>query len=446
MPERRFRVLAIATHPVQYSAPLFRRMATSPHLDFHVAYCSLRGAEPGHDPDFGTVLKWDVPLLDGYEWTHVANRGSGEESFLGLRNTDLWKLIRSRNFDAILCYVGYVQLSFWIAYFAAKSSRTSFLFGTDSTTLAPRDLRSWKTAFKRIFWPRLFRLADQVIVPSSGTRELMLSLGIADERITLTPYTVDNEWWMQRSGQIDRESVRGPWGASASDAVILFCAKLQPWKRPLDLLRAFAKLNLLSSRLVFAGDGPLRQQLEAEAAALGVAARVHFLGFVNQSQLPAVYKSADLMVLPSEYEPFAVVVNEAMCCGCPVIASDHVGAARDLIAPVCPEFIFACGDVDALAALLKKAVADPARLQALGERGAAHMQTWSPERNIDATIQAIEIAVSRKRDLRDPGLPRSRWPDAALSLWIVAAQVWYYLQFREQFRAIFSLTLHKLWR
>jgi glycosyltransferase involved in cell wall biosynthesis len=66
---------------------------------------------------------------------------------------------------------------------------------------------------------------------------------------------------------------------------------------PQDLLRAFAKCQSTNARLVFAGDGPLRSQLEAEASTLGVAARVRFLGFVNQSQLPAVYKSADLMVL-----------------------------------------------------------------------------------------------------------------------------------------------------
>lgn len=400
MPDRRFRVLAVATHPVQYGAPLFRRMAASEQLDFHVAYCSLRGAEPGHDPEFGATVQWDVPLLDGYDWTHVPNRGSGAESFLGFCNPGLWKLICRGNFDAILCYAGYVRSSFWISYFAAKSCNTSFLFGTDSTTLAPRDSRSWKTWFKKLLWPRLFRMADQVIVPSSGTRDLMLSLGIRDERITLTPYTVDNDWWMQRSHEIARENVRASWGASATDAVILFCAKLQPWKRPLDLLQAFARLNLANTRLVFAGDGPLRSQLEAEASALGVAARVRFLGFVNQSQLPAVYKSADLMVLPSAYEPFAVVVNEAMCCGCPVIASDRVGAARDLIAPVCPEFIFPCGDVGALAALLENAVTDLSRLRAPGERGVAHMRTWSPERNITGTMDAIERAVSRKRSVR----------------------------------------------
>src|ERR1700687_1210066 len=229
MSEHRLRVLAIATHPVQYAAPIFRLMAQQPQIDFQVAYCGMRGAEPGPDPDFGTIVKWDVPLLDDYEWTHVPNHGSGAESFFGLRNPGLGRCVLNGRFDAVLCYAGYLRATFWISFLAAKTTRTAFLFGTDTVTLTPLDGRMWKRPIKRLAWPLLFRLADQVIVPSSGTRELMLSLGIADERITLTPYTVDNDWWMQRSREIDRESVRGSWGASASDAVILFCAKLQPW-------------------------------------------------------------------------------------------------------------------------------------------------------------------------------------------------------------------------
>jgi glycosyltransferase involved in cell wall biosynthesis len=201
---------------------------------------------------------------------------------------------------------------------------------------------------------------------------------------------------MRQSATVDRAAVRTSWGASAADAVILFCAKLQPWKRPGDLLHAFAEARLSDALLVIAGEGPLRAELESQAAALGIAARVRFLGFVNQSQLPAVYTAADLMVLPSEYEPFAVVVNEAMCCGCPVAASDHVGAARDLVVPVRKEFVYSCGDVSALAALLKDALADRARLASLRPAAVAHMQTWSPERNIAATLEAIEIAVARK--------------------------------------------------
>jgi len=394
MPEARYRVLVIATHRVQYQVPLFRRMASRTDLDLHVAYCTLRGAEAAHDPEFGATVKWDIPLLDGYAWTHVPNRGSGAESFFGLRNSGLWKMIREGHFDAVLCYVSYLRSTFWISYLAAKSSRTAFLFGTDTTTLAPRDARAWKIPLKKIFWPYLFGLADQVIVPSSGSAGLMRSLGLPDDRVTLTPYVVDNGWWTAESERVDRAAVRASWNASPNDTVILFCGKLQPWKRPLDLLRAFAQANIPGARLIFAGEGPLRPELETQVASLRISDRVRFLGFVNQSQLPAVYTSADMMVLPSEYEPFAVVVNEAMCCGCPVAASDRVGAARDLITHGRTGFVYPCGDVDALAALLRQAIADPTKLSDMGRAARARMESWSPRENIEATLAAVARAVS----------------------------------------------------
>jgi glycosyltransferase involved in cell wall biosynthesis len=418
VPDRRYRVLAVATHPVQYMTPIFRRMAKHPSLDFQVAYCTLRGAEISHDPEFGANIQWDVPVLDGHRWTHVPNRGSGAESFFGLFNPALWKLIRSGNYDAVLCFIGYVRATFWIACLASKFSRAAFIFGTDATSLTPRDGRNWKIPLKKVFWPRLFRLADQIIVPSSGSRDVMLSLGIPGSRVTLTPYSVDNEWWIEQSSHVNRGAVREAWGAGLHTSVVLFCAKLQPWKRPADLLRAFAKANISNALLVFAGEGPLRGQLETESATLGVSPSVRFLGFVNQSQLPAVYASADLMVLPSEYEPFAVVVNEAMCCACPVIASDQVGAARDLVAPVYREFVFPCGDVDALAATLKRALGDRQQLRSVGRAARAHIQTWSPECNIAATVEAIQIGfthVVRRTTAASPGSAPHETAPAATS-------------------------------
>jgi glycosyltransferase involved in cell wall biosynthesis len=398
MSERPFKVLAVATHPVQYMAPIFRRMAQDPRLNLHVAYCSLRGAEAGFDPDFRTQVQWDVPLLDGYSWAEVPNKGSGKETFWGLNNPALKSLIREGNFDAVLCYVGYVRASFWIALRAARRSNAAFLFGTDAHSLAPRDAKPWKVWFKKIFWPFLFRQADQVIVPSSGTFELVRSLGIPADCITLTPYSVDNDWWKSQSAKVDRASVRIEWGATPEQPVILFCAKLQPWKRPTDLLHAFAQLTFEPQPLlIFAGDGPQRADLESEAAKLGVTQRVKFLGFVNQSQLPALYTSADVLVLPSSYEPFAVVVNEAMCCGCPVIVSDQVGAARDLVAPIRPDFVFPAGDSGALARTLQSAFADRAQLRETAQRGFARVESHSPEKIIAATVESIRKAVSRKK-------------------------------------------------
>jgi glycosyltransferase involved in cell wall biosynthesis len=395
MSKQRYRVLFVASHPVPYQAPLFRRLAAQPDIDMDVAYCSLRGAEPTFDPEFATTIKWDLPLLAGYSWSHVPNKGSNSESFRGLYNPGIWKLIRTGKYDAVISFVGYVRATFWVTYLATKLSRAGFLFGTDATALAPRDGRGWKRSFKKIFWPILFRLADQIIAPSSETLELMLSLGLRRDRVTLTPYTVDNDWWTEHCNKVDRFAVRASWGASPEDTVILFSAKLQSWKRPFDLLRAFAKATISNALLVFAGEGPLRDELESEAEALGVAPRVRFLGFVNQSMLPEVYRSADVMVLPSEYEPFGVVVNEAMCCGCPVIASDRVGSGRDLIAPTESSFIYPCGDVDALANLLRRVTTSRALLESVGRTCLAHMRTWSPEHNIAATITAIRTAADR---------------------------------------------------
>jgi len=400
MPDRRYRVLAVATHPVQYMTPILRRMSKHPSLDFQVAYCSMRGAEASDDPEFGANIQWDVPLLDGYSWTHVPNRGSGAESFFGLFNPGLSKFIRSGNYDAVLCFIGYVRASFWVALLAAKLSKSAFLFGTDATTLAPRDGRAWKTALKKILWPSLFRLADQVIVPSSAGVVLMRSLGIPPARITLTPFVVDNDWWTEKSKLVDRDGVRSDWGVTLGQQVILFCAKLQPWKRPADLLQAFSRANLSNVILVFAGEGPLRTQLEAEAKKLGVASRVRFLGFVNQSQLPAVYTSADLFVIPSGYDPCPVVVCEAMLCGLPVVLSDQIRGRFDLVRPGETGDIFSCGDISALAASIQKLLSGSVALAEMKLNALHRMATWSPQENIGATLEAVRVAVAR--DARGP--------------------------------------------
>ena len=370
-------------------------MAQHPQLEISTVYCRLRGATAGVDPEFGTKIQWDIPLLDGYSWVEIQNKGTDSEGFWGLYNPGLWKYVREGKFDAVFCLTGYIRASFWITYFASKLSRSAFIFGTDATTLTPLDRRMWKRGVKRLFWPVLYRLASRVIAPSTGTRELMRSLGIPEERIALLPYVVDNDWWQAQSAQVDRDVVRASWGANNDTAVVVFCAKLQPWKRPLDLVQAFAKANVTNSLLLLAGDGPLKEELRSEATRLSISDRVRFLGFVNQTQLPALYTAADVMVLPSEYDACPVVVCEAMLCACPVIISDQIRGRFDLVRPGLTGDIFPCGDVDALAAALKRLLLDRAGLGALAANARQRMETWSPREYIAAVVEAVRGAASR---------------------------------------------------
>jgi glycosyltransferase involved in cell wall biosynthesis len=395
MGERRYRVLYVCTHPVQYAAPLFTRMAKHQALDIVVAYCSLQGADAALDPGFGVEVAWDVPLLEGYQWLRIPNRSPrpGLGRFLGLVNTGLWSLVRDGGFDAIVAFTGYKYASFWIVAAAAKVYGKALLFGTDAHEMASQDRSMWRLRAKRLIWPRLFRLADVVIVPSTGGVGLMRSLGIPAERVVLTPYVVENDWWRDEAARADRPAIRARWGVPEFATVIVFSGKLQPWKRPGDLLLSFAKARVDSAYLIYAGDGPLRTELEGLAGQLGVAERVRFLGFVNQSLLPGIYSASDLLVLPSEYEPFGVVVNEAMLCGCPVVVSDRVGAGADLVWPGDNGLIVRCGDIDALAAALNELLRDQDRLRRMGKQATERMAAWSPRENIEGQIRAIEQAL-----------------------------------------------------
>ena len=202
---------------------------------------------------------------------------------------------------------------------------------------------------------------------------------------------------------MDRDSIRASWGAEPDTAVVLFCAKLQAWKRPLDLVQAFAKANVTNSLLLLAGDGPLKEELQSEVARLGISDRVRFLGFVNQTQLPALYTAADVMVLPSEYDACPVVVCEAMLCGCPVVISDQIRGRFDLVRHGLTGDIFPCGDVDALSAVLKRLLLDRAGLGTLAANARRRMETWSPREYITGVVAALERAVSRIQPASWPG-------------------------------------------
>jgi glycosyltransferase involved in cell wall biosynthesis len=393
----RKRLLIISPHVVQYSSPLYREIAQRNQLTLLVAYCSMQGAESGVDPGFGVEVSWDTPVLDGYPWTNVPNRSlrPGLGHFLGLFNPGLWTLIREGHFDAVLV-CGYYFASAWIAVVAAKYCGAPIFFVSDSHSLRSWRAQSpWKLRMKKSLLRRIFSLVDGVVVSSSGGAEYIGSLGFPGERVVLAPTAVDNNWWTEQAAKVDRNAARAAWKIPAEGTVALFCGKLQLWKGPMDLLEAFARANISNSFLVFAGDGPERSNLERRATQLGLADRVRFLGFLNQSQLPSAYRAADLFVLPSLFEPFGLVVNEAMLCGLPVAVSDRVGARFDLVRPDENGYVFPAGDVEALAATIRQILPDPEKRVRMGAAARHRMETWSPREYADGVVRAVQLAAKK---------------------------------------------------
>jgi len=293
--------------------------------------------------------------------------------------------------------MGYAYLSFWIALAAAKLHRKPILFGTDATGVEPLSRSRWKVPIKKVILPSIFGMATMALAPSAATAEYLHSLGVDKDRIAATLFVADNDYWEKRAAQVDRASVRAAWRISQDAPVVVFCAKLQPWKRPQDVLRAFARIGLPDARLVMAGDGPMLAALRAEARNLGCAGSVNFVGFMNQTELPALYRAADVMVLSSEYDACPVVVCEAMLCGCPVILSDKIRGRAELVRPAETGYYYPCGDVEALATLLRQVLSDRERLQRMSEAAHERMQTYSPRDNVEVHVRAVEKAIDLMR-------------------------------------------------
>jgi glycosyltransferase involved in cell wall biosynthesis len=392
----KFHILHVCEHPVQYNTTLWQRQARHPKLDILVVYCNLRGALPAMNPGFGVEVAWDVPLLEGYPWTLVPLEKSGKNGTgrPGLLSKALWRLVTNGEFDAV-CLGGYYFREAWTVLLAAKRRGIPVILCTDAHSLESRRAKSMVAlAFKKRIVGRIFRMAAAVITSSSNAGIFLQSIGVPSERIFMGRSVVDNTWWMDHAAQVDRAAIRLELNLPANSQVVLYCAKLQSWKRPGDLLEAFSRANVLDSYLIFAGDGPLRATLEQRARDLGITDRVRFLGFVNQTALPGVYVASDLLVLPSDYEPFGLVVNEAMLCSRPVVVSDRIGARYDLVREGETGSVFPCGDVAALAETLRSLLSDRSRLDQMGAAAKERMQTWTPELNVETFVRAVEAVVS----------------------------------------------------
>jgi glycosyltransferase involved in cell wall biosynthesis len=215
------------------------------------------------------------------------------------------------------------------------------------------------------------------------------------EKLFFVPFTVDNQSFADRAdvARTGRESRRAGLNVPPDIPVILYASKLTSQKRPRDLLLAQAELvrRGVLCVLVIAGDGKERSALEEEAKTLGLA-RVVFVGFVNQSELPAYYAIADVFVLPSENEAWGLVINEVMSCGVPVVTTRETGASVDLVRDGETGYSYQTGDVTALADALAKVITDDELRKTMQENCVRRMASWG----YAACVQGIRDALHTK--------------------------------------------------
>jgi glycosyltransferase involved in cell wall biosynthesis len=399
---RRVRLAYLVSHPIQYQAPLLRRIAQEPDIDLTVFFGSDFSLKGYTDQGFGVGVKWDIPLVDGYKHVFLPRLRDGQDvSFAMPLNRGIVRELRGSHgappFDVLWVH-GYATANAMHGIIAAKALGIPVLVRAESW-LRDRGRSGAKLTVKQAFFACLQPMVDAVL--PIGTLNAEYWIHYFGEKVPqfLMPYAVDNTYFSQRAQEArgGRAALQAELGLDPSRPVILFASKLQPRKHCDHLVEAYARLSPGPGvephpYLIIVGDGEERTALERQAAATGFNS-IRFCGFRNQSELPAFFDLATVFVLPSRHEPWGLIVNEVMNAARPAIVSDDVGCGLDLIEGGVNGCIYPVGDVAALANALRRVLDTPGVAEEMGKRALERIQRWSFAEDIQGIRRAVAAVV-----------------------------------------------------
>lgn len=352
---RRPRLVVLQTHPIQYYAPLYRTLAERGILDIHVVYLTDAGALPYFDEKFGQQIRWDIPLLDGYEHTILSPDGAVGDSFATRTAPNLVAVLKSLSPDWLMVY-GYSGWFIWQAMAWAKRNAIRVAYSSDSNLR--NQARSWKVLAKQLVLRPFFSRIDACFATSEANADYLAFYGVPTRRVHRVPFAIDVARFQEGAKPI----------GSPRRFDFVWAGKLIDVKCPHDLLEALAMLGAeVPSRQIsvaMVGDGDLRPGLEARAAALPANCRVEFFGFVNQRAMPAILQDADTMVFTSRQDAYGLSATEAAACGLALVVTDNIGCVGPtvLARPGENALTYSAGDLAALTEAMRLTLTDVAQL------------------------------------------------------------------------------------
>jgi glycosyltransferase involved in cell wall biosynthesis len=385
----------LAASPVHYHAPTYRLLERDPRVDFTAVFCSDDGVRPA-DVGFGERTVWGGDLLSGYRSVFLkrAQRNRIVGGFLALRDFDVVPLVLRNRFDVLWSH-GYNHLSHQLALGAQRARGGGLLVREEQTLIHPRSMG--KTIAKEVALRGMLRSAFALHIGSESKRWFE-HYGVPDDRLYFAPYSVDNRALRERADELrgDRAELRRSFGiADDVGPVLLVASRLVPQKQPEKVLEAYSRVRAKRScALLVVGEGELSDALARTVRGRSIP-DVSFAGFLDQTEIWRAYACADVFTLFSGWnETWGVVVNEAMNFSLPVVVSDKVGCARDLVSNGRNGFIVPAEDVGALAERIEALIESAELRERFGTESRAIVDEWSPERTAEGVASAA-LAASR---------------------------------------------------
>lgn len=361
-----------------YRIPVFNSLAQQEGIDLHVIFLAE------NDP---SLRQWRI-YKDEIRFSYQILRSWRQRlgSYNALLNWGVSSALRRASPDAILCG-GYNYIASWQSMWWARRNHVPFVLWVESTAADVRRNYPLIEFLKTNF----LRRSSAFVVPGKSSSAYLRSYGAPQEMIYTAPNAVDVEFFEQRAQESRDHASTLRQALQLPGRYFLFVGRLVPEKGVFDLLQAYGALATelrAAIGLVLVGEGNARPELEKLAAAI-VPGAVHFPGFVHREQLPSYYSLAEALVFPTRSDPWGLVVNEAMACGLPVIASSVAGCAADLVEDFWNGRIVRDGDTVQFSEAMSELACDVALRSLMGRRGRDRILRYSPEACAAGIAEAV---------------------------------------------------------
>ncbi|MFH1421422.1 MAG: glycosyltransferase, partial [Planctomycetota bacterium] len=300
---------------------------------------------------------------------------------------ELIRIPKREKFDVVVCG-SFEVFSMTLAFISAYYHGVPFVLWSEI-------IKESRTLFGKYLRKLIIGKSTSFFASGKLATEYLINMGADADKIFIGGDVVDNDFFSanSRMTMAEKTSMKDSFGISQSK-IVLFCGQFIKRKRPVDLLVAFSivKQQFKDAALVFLGYGPMENLIRKESAACNISDSVYIIPFQKYEDLPRYYTFADMLVIPSDYEPWGLVINEAMACGLPVVAADAVGAAADLVHEGVNGNVVPTGNIQALAGSILKLLSDKDLLQKMGNASRDIIKKWNFKNSADSFAEACKAA------------------------------------------------------
>jgi len=386
MNERMTRVAFVTELPTPYRVPLFERIQDLDGIEVEFLFMARTESDRSWTVDVSGLRRKRFLRGHVFEW-------KGKRSILYHVNPSIFHDLAHGGYD-VVSIAGYSMFTSQASILWCRLTGTPYLLFGESHHQDRR--REWVKRVKGFVLPRIVRPAAGILATGTLSGEYFRSYGADPDRIYRFANTPDVDRIRAECAALEsrRDEIRAALSLDRDSCAFLYVGRLIDVKGVADLVRAAARLDPAKARVVVVGDGPQADDLAAlaEREAPG---RVHFAGFRQGAELMEYYAAADAFVLPSYHEPWGVVVGEAMAAGLPVILSDRIGAATDLLRDGENGRSFPARDVSALENALLDVASSGERRAEMARRSDEIIDGWTYETSVRDFERAVRKASGR---------------------------------------------------